>query len=159
MTWTDERCNMLRSLWAGGFSASQIAAELGDLTRNAVIGKARRLGLEKREHGRNPLLKIRDHDSPPKRRRKPNRRLNPIVQIPRIALPSPLPFDGNPITLIDLTNHTCRWPINDDVRNMLYCGKPEADLECRKPYCDHHTQIAWRTNERDRTRHRELDAQ
>ncbi|WP_316227734.1 GcrA family cell cycle regulator [Bradyrhizobium sp. SZCCHNR3015] len=43
--WTDERTEQLKKLWAGGLSASQIAAELGGITRNAVIAKAARLGL------------------------------------------------------------------------------------------------------------------
>ena len=45
MSWTDERVELLKKLWADGLSASQIAAELGGVTRNAVIGKVHRLGL------------------------------------------------------------------------------------------------------------------
>ena len=45
MTWTDERVELLKKLWADGLSASQIAGELGGITRNAVIGKVHRLGL------------------------------------------------------------------------------------------------------------------
>ena len=45
MGWTDERVELLKKLWADGLSASQIAAELGGITRNAVIGKVHRLGL------------------------------------------------------------------------------------------------------------------
>src|SRR5476651_2216137 len=48
MTWTDERVELLKKLWADGLSASQIAAELGGVTRNAVIGKVHRLGLSGR---------------------------------------------------------------------------------------------------------------
>ena len=44
MTWTDERVETLKKLWGDGLSASQIAAELGGITRNAVIGKVHRLG-------------------------------------------------------------------------------------------------------------------
>ena len=44
MSWTDERVELLKKLWADGLSASQIAAELGGVTRNAVIGKVHRLG-------------------------------------------------------------------------------------------------------------------
>ena len=40
MSWTDERVETLKKLWTDGLSASQIAAELGGVTRNAVIGKA-----------------------------------------------------------------------------------------------------------------------
>ena len=48
MSWTDERVELLKKLWADGLSASQIAAELGGVTRNAVIGKVHRLGLSGR---------------------------------------------------------------------------------------------------------------
>src|SRR5579885_266680 len=48
MSWTDERVELLKKLWADGLSASQIAVELGGITRNAVIGKVHRLGLSGR---------------------------------------------------------------------------------------------------------------
>ncbi|MDC3128511.1 GcrA cell cycle regulator, partial [Paracoccaceae bacterium] len=48
MSWTDERVEILKKLWGEGQSASQIAKELGGVTRNAVIGKVHRLGLSNR---------------------------------------------------------------------------------------------------------------
>ena len=48
MSWTEERINRLKALWAEGATASQIAEDLGGVSRNAVIGKAHRLGLEAR---------------------------------------------------------------------------------------------------------------
>jgi len=48
MSWTEERINRLKTLWGQGMTASQIADELGGVSRNAVIGKAHRLGLESR---------------------------------------------------------------------------------------------------------------
>lgn len=48
MFWTEERVTALQQLWAQGLSASQIAERLGSVTRNAVIGKAHRLGLASR---------------------------------------------------------------------------------------------------------------
>src|SRR6188768_381639 len=48
MSWTDERVELLKKLWQDGLSASQIAGELGGVTRNAVIGKVHRLGLSGR---------------------------------------------------------------------------------------------------------------
>src|ERR1700712_2766062 len=48
MSWTDERIDSLRKMWEAGQTASQIADELGGVSRNAVIGKAHRLGLESR---------------------------------------------------------------------------------------------------------------
>jgi GcrA cell cycle regulator len=48
MSWSDERVELLKKLWSEGQSASQIAKELGGVTRNAVIGKVHRLGLSNR---------------------------------------------------------------------------------------------------------------
>jgi GcrA cell cycle regulator len=48
MAWTDERIDQLKTLWDKGLTASQIAEELGGVSRNAVIGKAHRLGLKSR---------------------------------------------------------------------------------------------------------------
>ena len=51
MSWTDERVELLKKMWNEGQSASQIAKELGGVTRNAVIGKVHRLGLSNRTAG------------------------------------------------------------------------------------------------------------
>ena len=48
MEWTEARVDKLKTLWEDGLSASQIAENLGDVTRNAVIGKTHRLGLSSR---------------------------------------------------------------------------------------------------------------
>ena len=48
MSWTDERIDRLKALWTKGMTASHIADELGGVSRNAVIGKAHRLGLQSR---------------------------------------------------------------------------------------------------------------
>ena len=48
MAWTDDRVDVLKKMWGEGKSASQIAKELGGVTRNAVIGKVHRLGLSNR---------------------------------------------------------------------------------------------------------------
>ncbi len=54
MSWTDERVELLKKMWGEGQSASQIAKELGGVTRNAVIGKVHRLGLSNRATGAAP---------------------------------------------------------------------------------------------------------
>ncbi|HUF86830.1 MAG TPA: GcrA family cell cycle regulator, partial [Thermohalobaculum sp.] len=54
MSWTDERVEKLKELWAEGVSASQIAKTLGGVTRNAVIGKVHRLGLSNRASAGQP---------------------------------------------------------------------------------------------------------
>jgi len=54
MSWTDERVEKLKAMWAEGQSASQIAKTLGGVTRNAVIGKVHRLGLSNRATAAKP---------------------------------------------------------------------------------------------------------
>lgn len=61
MSWTDERIEKLTKMWEGGATASQIAEELGGVSRNAVIGKAHRLGLKARP---SPVKANEKADSP-----------------------------------------------------------------------------------------------
>ncbi len=76
MSWTDERIERLKELWSKGMTASQIADELGGVSRNAVIGKAHRLGLQSRPSP------VRPNDTSPaavqeeKRRLRKKRRLH-----------------------------------------------------------------------------------
>jgi|SRR5688572_19328722 len=59
MSWTEERIERLKNMWAKGATASQIADELGGVSRNAVIGKAHRLGLEQRP---SPVKAVEEKD-------------------------------------------------------------------------------------------------
>jgi GcrA cell cycle regulator len=58
--WTEERVALLRKLWAEGLTAAAIASRLGGTTKNAVIGKADRLGLSGRQSGRATLLTVEE---------------------------------------------------------------------------------------------------
>ena len=74
MEWTEERVARLKGLWGEGHTASQIAAILGDVTRNAVIGKAHRLGLKGRP---SPIRKEKVATAAPKIARRPAARRRP----------------------------------------------------------------------------------
>src|SRR5437870_3420083 len=63
MSWSDERIDRLKELWKKGMTASQIADELGGVSRNAVIGKAHRLGLQSRP---SPVKPNEAEAAPPK---------------------------------------------------------------------------------------------
>ena len=65
MSWTDERVEQLKKMWSEGQSASQIAKELGGVTRNAVIGKVHRLGLSNRTSPQ-PAKPMKDKEAPAK---------------------------------------------------------------------------------------------
>lgn len=64
MSWTDDRVETLKKMWGEGQSASQIAKELGGVTRNAVIGKVHRLGLSNRTGGGGSSSKAAAKDKP-----------------------------------------------------------------------------------------------
>ena len=64
MSWTDERVGTLKKMWGEGQSASQIAKELGGVTRNAVIGKVHRLGLSNRAGSGAAATKAAPKDKP-----------------------------------------------------------------------------------------------
>ena len=67
MSWTEEQVSTLQLLWAEGLSASQIAQRLGTVTRNAVIGKAHRLGLASRPSpikSDHPIVRRAKHKGP-----------------------------------------------------------------------------------------------
>lgn len=88
MSWTDERVETLKKMWAEGQSASQIAKELGGVTRNAVIGKVHRLGLSNRVGG----SKDEQDDDTPMATAKPEPAPKPVAeprQDPVAAAPRP----------------------------------------------------------------------
>ena len=66
MGWTDERVELLKKLWLEGHSASQIAKQLGGVTRNAVIGKVHRLGLSGRAAPSQPSRQVLRTPRPPR---------------------------------------------------------------------------------------------
>jgi GcrA cell cycle regulator len=155
MNWTDERVELLKKLWADGLSASQIAAELGGVTRNAVIGKVHRLGLSGR---------AKAPSSSVPRPRKPR----PAAQMIRVSRPvargnTALAHDalvayeiesepvseplenivpiGQRCTLLELSDAKCRWPIGDPgTADFFFCGgRPAGEA----PYCAYHSRIAY----------------
>lgn len=77
MSWTDERIDRLKTMWEKGMTASQIAEDLGGVSRNAVIGKAHRLGLQSRPS--------------PVKANEPSAAPAPKASAPRVAAPPPPP--------------------------------------------------------------------
>ena len=64
MSWTHERIEELKKLWEAGYTASNIATELGGITRNAVIGKAHRLGLSGRMKSKSKVSSVSEPMNP-----------------------------------------------------------------------------------------------
>lgn len=87
MSWTDERIATLQKMWEGGSTASQIAEELGGVSRNAVIGKAHRLGLKARPSP----VKASEKKKKAAAAKKPMAKAAPKKAAPKTAAPKPAP--------------------------------------------------------------------
>lgn len=149
MSWTDERVELLRKLWAEGLSASQIAAELGGITRNAVIGKVHRLQLSGRAKPSSSVPRIRKPRASngvmrPRMRYAGNNALAPDYvreaepDLDPIANVVPI---GPRVSITELNESTCRWPVGDPgSEDFGYCGaKPKPGVV----YCPYHARIAY----------------
>lgn len=147
--WTDQRVEDLRKLFADGFSASQIAAQLGFLTRNAVIGKLSRLGLKRGK----PVPRIEAARAPRKMGRPRKTRVESIMpsykQVTRIVggrIMDVVEFDNSNlrqavvislnISLIDLEHGQCKYPTSD--APTLFCG---TEQEVHSSYCPQHAEL------------------
>ncbi|GAA5065310.1 GcrA cell cycle regulator [Maritalea mobilis] len=202
MSWTEERVELLKKMWGEGQSASQIAKELGGVTRNAVIGKVHRLGLSNRSGGGGTTVKPAAKEAEPKQAapkpaKKPEPKpepapaaAEPAAKPEPVADPAPRPSNVTPIrktivpagqplppqpsaneispealakqseverhakrlTLMELTERTCKWPIGDPATDDFYfCGLP---VQQGKPYCEAHVGVAFQpmSSRRDRKR-------
>ena len=153
MAWTEERIALLTKLWSDGLTASQIASQLGDnTTRNAVIGKAHRLGLSGRPSPvRAPLAPTAKPVRPARPKpvvshTRPPSPANPGQNLIRRAEPAVRPqsmevVPGPGVTLLKVTDKMCKWPIGhpgDD--GFRFCGNQARD---GSPYCEGHAQMAY----------------
>ncbi|MDP3341114.1 GcrA family cell cycle regulator [Frigidibacter sp.] len=216
MSWTDERVETLKKMWAEGQSASQIAKELGGVTRNAVIGKVHRLGLSNRVGGPaapepKPAAPARPEPAAAPRAETVAPRAAPVVEDEPVAAapaaaraepPRPAPAAapapaqpaapvsvsparkqivpaGQPLppqpsageispealasvrevekrarrlTLMELTERTCKWPIGDPATDdFWFCGLGSIP---GKPYCEAHVGVAFQPMSARRDRRR-----
>lgn len=160
--WTDERVELLKKLWSDGLSASQIAGELGNVTRNAVIGKVHRLGLSGR--AKNPAAASTPRSNAPRKAptRSPSHPMSGHAGMTRganalapqyaaeaeaeaQAAPAPsedvvIPFSER-VTIMDLREYMCRWPMGDPTTaEFRFCG---GRSQTGMPYCSYHARIAY----------------
>jgi GcrA cell cycle regulator len=160
MSWSDERVEILRKLWVDGLSASQIAKQLGGVTRNAVIGKVHRLGLAGRATPSRPI--------PNATRKRPAAVAKPVIVeveaiepiIEEVEVITPIEpvitsiineptiinvpkrdNSGALIGVLDLMPNMCKWPIGDPTDPEFgFCG---AKSHASWPYCKEHGEIAY----------------
>ena len=205
MSWTDERVETLKKMWGEGQSASQIAKELGGVTRNAVIGKVHRLGLSNRTNAADepeavvaaappastetkiepprteaPRTEIPRTETAPRPAERPqpapSAPVNNVLPIPmrKAIIPAGQPLPPQPsaneispealasvrevekrakkISLMELTERTCKWPIGDPAtEDFWFCGLPSV---AGKPYCEAHVGVAFQPMSARRDRRR-----
>lgn len=156
--WTDKRIEILKELWAQGLSGSAIAAELGGVSRNSVIGKVHRLGLAGRQRLTQPRAKPKPRAPRVQRFREvmntgaaspqPSSRVENLLGRGECdpLVTSDCSRPGSPsCTLMDLTSQTCRFPLwSDALPERLYCGADGADMENKRSYCPFHSRMAYR---------------
>ncbi|MBN9531592.1 MAG: GcrA cell cycle regulator [Alphaproteobacteria bacterium] len=158
MGWTAEKIEQLNKLWSEGMSITEIGKILG-MTRNAVVGKAHRLGLAKRPSpiARAPGPRPAAQPAPAAQ---PTRSVvapapaaavsAPVVEAPVVtakpALPvMPQPARPRPAPAFRATRvangPACRWPIGDPKSpDFHFCGSPSIE---GKPYCEKHCAMAY----------------
>jgi GcrA cell cycle regulator len=167
MAWTEDRIAVLKAGWESGMTASQIAEKLGEgVTRNAVIGKAHRLGLESRpspvKGGDDaaavaPVAKVAaPAAAPPPAKGAVPAPAEAAAPAPVVAKPVAKPVrrtgKAAKVTLLDLNERICKWPIGHPGEpDFHFCGKP---VQTGFPYCSEHCAQAYQAQmpRRDRDR-------
>lgn len=154
MAWTEDRVEVLTKLWAEGLSASQIAKQLGGVTRNAVIGKVHRLGLSGRATPSRPARKTAAKPAAAR-----TRKVTTVPAVPRVPDPAPEPdvaipapveaklmSNGEYATILTIKDHMCKWPIGDPSSDEFrFCGRKVKESE---PYCEPHCSVAYQPSRR-----------
>ena len=133
--WTDERVARLTKLWPD-WSASEIAAELGGLTRNAVIGKARRLKLPAKKEAATPGRPLKQ----PRPRAYHQKVTVPLPVAPAVPAQLPTP-DPQRLTILDLAADQCRYAVTHLERPVLFCGLP---VRPDTAWCEAHHKVVYR---------------
>ena len=121
MSWNEEKVNKLKELWGRGNTASQIAENIGGISRNAVIGKAHRLNLSAKIKNRSQTYKKIDEsssfDQNEKQKRGRRNRFKSLI-IEKDFEPE------NPKQLEELDENSCKWPIgHPDEKTFYFCGR------------------------------------
>lgn len=163
MSWTKDRTALLEKMWTEGKSAAEIAKELGGVTRNAVIGKAHRMGLSGRPSpikkgtatkkaaapkkkaaakSTAPVIKPKTKKSSPPKRENATplpKSIKPIPAGPK-KVKKEIP-SGKGLGILDLTDKICKWPIGDPQEaDFHFCGEP---IHPGRTYCMPHCTEAY----------------
>jgi GcrA cell cycle regulator len=174
MAWTDERIARLKHGWESGMTATQIAEMLGEgVTRNAVIGKAHRLGLESRPSPVKSADAAPAAAAPPPTSAPATPPPRPVPAAPAPVTAAPPPVTAAPpaatprpqtkpakggkqarTTLLDLNDKVCKWPLgHPGDADFHFCGK---SAQPGFPYCNDHCLVAYQAQMPRRDRPRQL---
>ncbi len=159
MAWTEERVSELKKLWAEGHSASQIAKQLGGVTRNAVIGKVHRLGLSGRATPSRPVKRpprlarpkpqvttARTTTTTPKTNDAPIQTPVRTPAKPAVNVQPKRLGNGDMVTVMTVKDTMCKWPIGDPADpNFGFCGHK---TDGSSPYCTEHARMAFQPNKK-----------
>ncbi len=158
MAWTDDRVAILEKLWGEGKSAAEIAKELGEgVTRNAVIGKAHRMGMSGRP---SPIKKKKAGAAVTETAKvaavKPVAKTvteakSPVMNIKPIPANSKKVIKtGEGISILELTDKLCKWPIGDPRDDDFhFCGGKSLP---GVPYCGPHAMEAYQPSSKNKRR-------
>ena len=138
MIWGEKDCARLAALVATGISYTLIGRKM-HITKNAAIGKARRLNLQKSPAPSTPI-KYKKSVYTPKPPKPAKRKIIQTKAIPPTPLPVPVSVpEMRLVTMMQLTSQHCRYPI-DTPTEMLFCGRiPDG----QPPYCKAHAKLCY----------------
>ena len=143
MSWTDEKIDDLKMLWAKGLSTAEIGRELG-VSKNAVVGKSHRLGLKPRP---SPIAGKTAEPAAPGAAPAAAAAAPAKPKAAKPAKPKEVARIGD---IIDLGPQMCRWPFNDPGdEDFHFCGR---QVTPSKPYCPEHCAVAYVTKSSSRDR-------
>ena len=132
--WTMARDILLQQMWESGVGTTAIGVSLG-CSKNAIIGRARRLGLDRRP---SPIKRLGPGESPKRRR---SRAKAAVLKPARVVPPKPSPAPLPPVAYVPLEarRRGCLWPMwnHRERATHLYCGEPVSP-GCAYPWCAAH---------------------
>ncbi len=170
MAWTEQMVEDLKKMWKEGLTTGEIGRRL-NVSKNSIVGKVHRLGLSGRpspikrkdssdnsKPAKTPVTATKPAEKAAKAPApKPIKEQPPKEKAPKIETPVQIkeaeikytpaikaettPCDPENMSLTDLDNHTCRWPLGDPKdENFHFCGKK---VRIGQTYCDEHAAVAY----------------
>lgn len=160
MAWTEQMVEDLRTMWKQGLTTAEIGKRL-NVTKNSIVGKVHRLGLSGRP---SPIKKKNEENAAEEIQAAENVQVvsskntaespqlkKETVKIDKAQMPEVKPVMTSSVksepakkgmmSLMDLDNHTCRWPLGDPKdENFHFCGRK---VKIGQTYCEEHANIAY----------------